>query len=220
MEKKLCQNVCNIDWSPLYTTNCVDTKVNIFTSNIITLYDIHAAIHAIKLKHLPSPWLTEGIKLLLHKKAAAKTKYNCKPTASNLDNYIAVRNRCNRMCRKAQRQHIHTSIENGDPGKVWKFLKTKDFNIDSLNAHFLASSNGAIKTKTLQYISVSSTPSYSPFFFEQFSACNVKSSIVSIASNAVGIDYISRNMILPILDEVLPFYAIFSIMPFPVVSFH
>lgn len=38
----------------------------------------------------------------------------------------------------------------------------------------------------------------------QFSVCDVKRMVVSITSNAVGTDYISRNKILPILDKSLP----------------
>lgn len=48
------------------------------------------------------------------------------------------------------------------------------------------------------------TPNSSQFLLSQFAACDVRKSIISINSNAVGSDGISRNMVLPILDEILP----------------
>ena len=122
------------------------------------------------------------------------------------------------MCRNAQRHYVHSSIENAEPAQVWKFLRSmgvgktrqnsipKNLNIDLLNQHFSSSSNCnmTIKANTLKHLSSLPTPDYSQFVFSQFSTCDVKRSIVSITSNAVGSDCVSRKMILPILDEILP----------------
>lgn len=82
--------------------------------------------------------------------------------------------------------------------------KVKD--LELLNQHFSTSStfNGAIKAKTLNDLSSLPTPDYSPFVFNQLSDCDVKKSLESITSNAVGSDCISRKMILPVLNEILP----------------
>ncbi|KAJ8711529.1 hypothetical protein PYW07_014674 [Mythimna separata] len=75
-----------------------------------------------------------------------------------------------------------------------------------MNYHFTASSkfDRTVKLNTLDYLSALPTPSYSPFVFSEFSACDVKKSILSITSNAVGSDCISRKMLLPVLDIILP----------------
>lgn len=56
----------------------------------------------------------------------------------------------------------------------------------------------------MQFLSTIPTPDCSSFNFNQFSACDVKKSVLSITSNAVGVDGISRNMLVPLLDTILP----------------
>ncbi|CAB3262078.1 unnamed protein product [Arctia plantaginis] len=216
--ENLRRDADNIDWSPLFNSQCVDEKTDIFTNNLMYLYDKHAPMRQIKVKHLPAPWLTGEIKEIQRKKVRAQSKYKSHPTASNWAKFVLIRNHCNKMCRNAQRRHIHKSVENGDPVKVWKFLKSlgigksrpncasKDIDIDSLNSYFSAASvyRAATKTTTLNYLSSLPIPDCSPFFFSQFAACDVRKSIMSITSTAVGSDSISRKMVLPILDEILP----------------
>lgn len=214
----LREDASGIDWDPLFACDDCDEKVKLLTTLLTELYDKHAPIRPVRLKHLPSPWLTEELKILLSKKAASKARFKRIPTVENRNNYMRIRNRCNRMCRDAQRQHIHTSVENGDPVKVWKFLRTlgigktrhvippSDVNLNALNLHFSTSSNFdvTVKSNTMNSLSNLPTPDFSPFIFNHLTACGVKKSILSITSNAVGADNLSRNMILPILDEILP----------------
>ena len=108
---------------PLVSLESIDDKVNVLTDSLLQLYDVHAPIRAIKIKHLPAPWLTGVIKALIHRKAVTKTKFKCRPSSSNREKLLDARNRCNKVCRDAQRRHIHTSVESGDPAKVWKFLQ-------------------------------------------------------------------------------------------------
>lgn len=217
-EEHFLADAKKIDWSPVMDAESTDEQLYIFNTIITGLYDIHAPLRRIKIKHQPAPWLTTDIKSLMHKKIVAKLKYKLYPDDSHKENYAHSRNRCNRVCRDAQRRHIHESVENEDPAKVWKFLRSlgvgksrqnstpNNLDIDSLNKHFSSSSNimDLDKNITLQRLSTISTPDHQPFFFSQFSACDVKRSILSITSNAVGTDGISRNMIVPILDIILP----------------
>jgi len=117
----LREDAHNIDWKPLLEAGDLDEKVALFNETLLKLYDIHAPIKLIKVKHLPAPWLTDDIKRLMKQRNSARSNYKSRPTAMNLEKYVAIRNRCNKMCRKAQRQHIHSSVQNGDPDKVWKF---------------------------------------------------------------------------------------------------
>lgn len=64
----------------------------------------------------------------------------------------------------------------------------------------------------LPTISTSNSPALS---FNQFSACDVKRSVISIASNAVGTVNTSRNMVLPILDKILLMAQIIKSIPLP-----
>lgn len=215
---ELCHDAGSVDWSLVYDAASVNDKVGTFNALLIGLFDKHAPVRPVKIKHAPAPWLTEDLKLLREKKHAAKSRYKMDPSDKNKEKYKLLRNRCNRLCRDAQRRHIHKSVENGNPAKVWKFLKSigigrsrndslpKDINIDLLNKHFTSSAtmDGTAKTNTLNHLSSLPIPDYTPFVFSQLSDCDVKKNILSIASNAVGSDSISRNMILPLLDILTP----------------
>lgn len=216
--EKLRDDARNIDWSPVHNTDAIDEKISIFNNKLIQLYDVHAPLRSVKIKHLPAPWLSEHIKKLMHQKAVAKSKLKSCPSDVNKLKFQLLRNRCNRVCRDAQRHYIHKSVENGDPAKVWKFLRSlgvgksrhnsnpHDLDVNSLNQHFASSSNIDVNDKlaTILHLSSLPTPNHSPFVINQFAACDVKKSILSISSNAVGSDSVSRNMIVPILDDILP----------------
>ncbi|KAL0851590.1 hypothetical protein ABMA28_007372 [Loxostege sticticalis] len=214
----LKQDAATTDWSVIEHSENVDDKVALFNSLLLNLYDKHAPIRPVKIKHVPAPWLTDELKSLRNKKHSAKTKFKMDPSDKNREKYKLIRNRCNTLCRDAQRRHIHNSVKNGDPAKVWRFLKSigvgrtrndsvsKDINIDLLNKHFSTSVavDGTTKNNTLTHLSSLPTPDYPPFNFSQVSDCDVERYTLSIASNAVGSDCVSRNMIIPLLDILTP----------------
>ena len=215
---RLCEDAENVNWSVIDSCATIDDKVFSFHKLLIELYDRHAPERPVRVKHFPAPWLTEDIKLLMEKKTRAKSRFRVDPSDRNRDRYHAIRNRCNMVIRDAQRRHIHKSVENGDPAKVWRFLSklgvgksrtdatSKDVDLNSLNQHFSTSTSldAGIKLSTLRTLSSKSTPNYSPFTFRQLTDREVKSSILSISSNAVGCDSISRNMIIPLIDILNP----------------
>lgn len=216
--EKLREDASKFDWSGVFEAVSVDETVSLFNSALTHLYDVHAPIRPVKIKHLPAPWLTADIKLLIAKKNLAKSKFKSYPSDKNKARYHALRNRCSTICRDAQRRHIHNSVENGNPAKVWKFLKSlgvgkqpqnsvdHSVDLDQLNLHFssFASFSGSVKLDTLNFLSNIPTPDYPPFSLAQFTDSDVKKNVIAISSNAVGVDNLSRNMILPLIDVIAP----------------
>ncbi|CAF4921360.1 unnamed protein product [Pieris macdunnoughi] len=146
--ESLSADAAELDWNSVYSERDIHRKVGLFNSLLTQLYDVHAPTRPVKVKHLPSPWLTDEIKLIIETKNRAKAKLRLCDSPLAREKYKKVRNRCNTLCRDAQRRHIHKSVEGGDPFKVWKFLKSlgigkqqkqplsADLNIDLLNQHF------------------------------------------------------------------------------------
>lgn len=58
----LIRDTNKIDWTPLYSADFMDDIVELFTAKLTTLYDDHAPIQEMRVKHRPSPWPTEDIK--------------------------------------------------------------------------------------------------------------------------------------------------------------
>ncbi|XP_045457154.1 uncharacterized protein LOC123667240 [Melitaea cinxia] len=228
---RLHEDAVKIDWSVVLTADTIDERVTTFNSLLTNLYNIHAPIRPVRIKHLPAPWLTDDIRAIQHRRNIAKAKYRANPNEKNLEKYKKIRNRCNTICRDKRRHHIHKHVtEEVDPSKVWKFLQTLGVgkakqNIESnkldfnqLNQHFLTSDSidGSIKLNTLSQISATSTPTFPSFTFSQFTVRDVKRNILEISSNSVGADSISRKMIMLIIDVVAP--IITSIFNFSIQS--
>ncbi|CAH2102080.1 unnamed protein product [Euphydryas editha] len=207
-----------IDWSVVTVPDSIDEIIDLLNSLLIQLYDVHAPLKTIKVKHLPAPWLSDDLKDLIAKKNRAKSHFKVNSSEANRAKYQKIRNRCNTLCRDAQRRHIHSSIVNGDPAKVWKFLKSlgvgKQSNnslpniidIELLNKHFSYSSllDDTERARSLNFLSKSQNLNFQPFTFSPFSEGDVRKFINSISSDAVGTDCVGRNMLLPILDIILP----------------
>ncbi|CAH2218131.1 jg1083 [Pararge aegeria aegeria] len=204
-----------IDWDVVFNAPSLDEKISIFNSLLIELFDTHAPFRPIKLKHLPAPWLTHDIKLAMSKRNAAKSRYKIQPSDANLLKYKRLRNRCNKMCRDAQRNYIHSSVDGKSTLKVWKFLETlgigrrqksvpDSVDIDALNRHFSnVTTSISRKTETLASISSRSKPHFPLFQFSVVSPGEIIKHINAVKSDALGNDGISRKMILLSLDYIL-----------------
>lgn len=207
-----------IDWDVVLNASSLEDKVNIFNSILTELFDVHAPLRPIKLKHLPAPWLSADIRVLMNKRNRAKFKYKHNPTAENLLKYKSLRNKCSRLCRTAQRKYIHTSINNKNCAKVWKFLDTMGISrdrksslfdgsvdIESLNAHFSSVSvlDHATKSDTLTSLSLNSKSDFEVFNFSSVSGKEIKKHILAVTSEAIGFDGLSRKMICLALDHIL-----------------
>ncbi|CAH2095821.1 unnamed protein product [Euphydryas editha] len=148
----LREDAARIDWTEIFSTSAVDEKINMFNSRLTQLYDVHAPVRHVRIRHLPAPWLTAEIKTLQLLKCKAKAKYKSDSSPLNREKYRTSRNRCNKACRDAQRRHIHNSVlEEANSAKIWKFLKSlgvgkikqntasNSFDLNQLNKHFTSS---------------------------------------------------------------------------------
>ena len=231
--ERLRQDANNIDWSVVTNAQTVDEQVSLLTSLLIQLFDTHAPVRPVRMKHLPAPWLTPEIKKLQLKKRLSKSKFLANPSDINRIKYLKSRNHCNRVCRDSQRRHIYKSVvEEEDSEKVWNFLKSlgvgkskqniipHNIDLNQLNKHFSVSAaiDSTNKANTLSQLLSSPTPDFPSFKFSQFSISDVKRNIMAIKSNSVGSDCICRKMIIPIIEILAP--IITSILNSSISSFN
>ncbi|XP_059048701.1 uncharacterized protein LOC131843932 [Achroia grisella] len=154
------------DWSPIFTASDVDSKVAAFEHLILSIYDKHAPVQQVRLKHSPAPWLTMDLKALMSRRDRAKIRLRRSSTDSDRQSYITLRNRCNKLCRQARRRHIHSNIENCPPGRLWNYLRTIGIgkrqcgdnfpNLNEINLSFVSppvNLNPVIKQETLASLS-------------------------------------------------------------------
>ncbi|KAG7304918.1 hypothetical protein JYU34_010320 [Plutella xylostella] len=216
--ERLRSDATKIQWSDMQDLPDVDDKVAFLCSNVIKLFDTHAPVRPVKLKHRPTPWITDTIRKFMVKRDRAFRRYKKSRTEENWSACKAARNRCNQMCRNAKRQYITEQLELSSPAGIWKFLRSLGvgkppkqddkipFDLNSLNKHFTSSSTLDSFTKqfTLNQIDNIPTPDIDSFNFAPASAEEIRKIILSLKSKAVGHDNIGRIMVINLLDILLP----------------
>ena len=53
---------------PSFSAESMEGKINLLADNLVQLYNIHASIRAVKIKHAPTPWLIADIRTLIDRK--------------------------------------------------------------------------------------------------------------------------------------------------------
>ena len=216
--ERLRGDMRNIDWSPIMSSNNIDFMVESLTTELINIYNHHAPVRPVRMKHAPAPWLTQVIRNTMAKRDRAKVKHKKIPSPKNLSAYKKLRNICNRMCRDAKRRYFHNTIQNLCQAQVWRFLesfgvgKTTDtrqvsVDLNILNSFFTTPPfriSPLLKSKTLKFLSHIDIPDSFSFSFNAVSEIDVKKCVHSISSKAFGSDNISLDMILPVLESIAP----------------
>ena len=212
----LREDMRNINWSPILSSNNIDSMVDFLTSKLIYIYDKHAPARPVRMKHAPAPWLTSVIRRSMCKRDRAKAKNKKFPSPEHLAAYKKLRNICNRMCRDAKRRYIHSTIQNLSQAQVWRFLEslgvgnTTDTYSVSVSPHHLNSFfttpplkvSPKVKSETLTLLSKIDLPDSTPFSFKTVTEDDVRKYIKSISTKAIGSDHLSLDMILPVLESI------------------
>nr|XP_037872523.1 uncharacterized protein LOC119629726 [Bombyx mori] len=215
--RRLCEDAAKISWDELTTATSIDDKVTIFNAQLQALYDTHAPVRKFKLKRPPAPWMTSEVRMAMKRRDRALAKFRRRRTEENWTSFKVARNRCNQMVRNAKRRHILENITSASSANIWKFLKTlgigseknKDFQgtiaLDDLNRHFSASAgiDHHVKSLTIEFIAGLPKPDIDPFQFSPMTSDDISKIILSIRSNAIGYDKITRRMITTALDHLI-----------------
>ncbi|CAG9137835.1 unnamed protein product [Plutella xylostella] len=216
--EKLRSDAAQIQWSDMQDLPDVNDKVEFLCTNIIKLFDTHAPVRPVKLKHRPTPWINDTIRKFMVRRDRAFRRYKMSRTDENWTACKVARNRCNQMCRNAKRRYIAEQLELSSPAGIWKFLRSLGvgkppkqdehipFDLNNLNKHFASSStvDTFTKTLTLNHIQNMPTPDFDTFNFAPATAEEIRKIILSLKSKAVGHDNIGRIMVVNLLDILLP----------------
>ncbi|CAG9124738.1 unnamed protein product [Plutella xylostella] len=188
--EKLKHDASLVQWSDMQDLPSVDDKVAFLCSHILRVFDKHAPVRPVKLKHRPTPWITDPIRKAM-----------------------AYRDRLFRRYKK------HRSDENWSAW-IWKFLRSLGvgkppnqegqipLDLNDLNRYFTSapSLDPLTKMASLNLIksTITPTPDIESFNFSPASRDEIKKIILSLKSKAVGHDSIGRVTITSLLDILLP----------------
>lgn len=218
--EKLCSDAGELDWDLLLNASDINEKVMVFNTLLNELYDTHAPKKPVRMKRPAAPWLTDEIKKLMSRRDYLYRKYRKTKNDENLKSFKKARNRCNQAVRNAKRRHIFSAINNSSPSNIWKVLRNLGFgksktsmapsvDLNALNKHFTAIPSRVqtdIKSHTItQLNNTMPRTTCESFSLKTVSENEVQRIINNLRSKAVGHDGIGRELIIPLLEVILPY---------------
>lgn len=215
---KFESHALSTSWEDIEALQTADEKVEFLASKIINIFDIHAPVHPVKIKHRPTPWINDTMRKAMSRRDRAFRKYKKDRSDNNWVLYKTFRNRCNQICRRCKRKFIADQIELSTPAGLWKFLKSLglgkskcvdssiSLNLNDLNIHFTSTDKISpnIKFDTLLEIKGLPRPNITKFEFRHVSHDFVRKIVNTLKSKAVGCDDIGRIMVMRLIDHILP----------------
>ena len=198
----------------------VDAMVSTFTNIVTELLDLHAPIRSLTLRDYLTPWISNNTRLMMQERNDAKKKYRSSGRDEHNEYYKELKKSVE-LCLHGERKAYFDWYINGNINKpkiLWKNLKravlpdTKRsqeipqhlLDPESINLHFLDVPGGsAVSISDLTYFE------WNNKFPQEFKLGRVTEDVVgkiilSIKSNAQGVDRLSRDMILLTLPHSLP----------------
>lgn len=211
----IINDASKINWSMLEHMDSVDEMVSFFNREIIALFDRHAPLRKVKLKHRCVPWFNGDLQKAMAKRDHAFRRFKKERSAVNWSVYKAARNRCNQLCRNLKRRYFHENICSATDllkslktlgiGKKQSSVENTTLDINGLNSHFSSSSviEPQIKSNTLSNIYSLPKPDIPLFTFSLVDVAEIQKHLRAITSKASGCDGISRRMVMFIANIIL-----------------
>lgn len=68
----LLSSVRDLDWSDLFSVNCLDVKIDIFNTRLLEVLNLYALLRRRNFRNLPAPWLTDRIRQSMRERNLAR----------------------------------------------------------------------------------------------------------------------------------------------------
>lgn len=205
----------------IFYLNNVDDKVELLSNYILSLFDVHAPLEEITVRHDRLPWVTDVIRIMMKERDAAFRKYKKTKKSSDWICYKQIRNHVTSAIKIEKRQYLNDISRLRDSKQTWRALQRlqihsrqikrlpdvlnkpdeiNDFLLDSLQRS--TSSNGDL----ISYYEQNTKTNFTvPFNFSVVSELVVYEYLLCIKSNAVGADGLSIVMLLMCCPVIIPY---------------
>jgi hypothetical protein len=215
----LTNDALTVSWLGVNCIVDLSCSVTSFTSILVNLWDTHAPWATLDHRKLSSPWITPQIVTLIKQRNAARRKWNYLRTPQAWEEFRKLRNAVSNNITYSFKQFVSRLISSRQPSNIlWKNLRAHGIvrdggasvscNIDPnlLVNYFTVPNNYTavqINSIELEYSALSPL-SREKFVFNVFTYEQIKLAFRSIKTRATGTDEVSINMIMPILEILLP----------------
>ena len=219
------RDLCDFPWQNILLFNDVDTKVQFFTETILALFDIHAPFCTSVFTRPPAPWITYTIREMMRLRDRALNKFRARRHPTDWVSYKELRNLTNSAIRREKRAYLDHCSRTKTAQDVWKGLRLCGAYKGSSNVGIPAHLNNATAINNYFISSVDVRPvsanvksfynthllqtveDHERFNFHHVTEDDLMSAIMSIRTNAAGVDGITIKMMRLCCPFILPWLA-------------
>lgn len=109
-----CVHLNQINWDYIYSLTDINQMVHFVSSNILTLFDLHAPLKKVRIFKSPAPWMAENLKLMIKLKCKALSRYKKFKTDSHWNDYKSLRSHVNISVRTEKKAFLQSAFKS-DP---------------------------------------------------------------------------------------------------------
>lgn len=204
-----------IDWNVLYNMISVDDQLSFLEYNVQSLFNQTVPLKIKTISYKKKPWFGPSIKDAINQRDFAYSRWKRFKTTQLHEEYRIARRETNKLIKKSKSDFYAVKFSNAiGSKKTWqtireigigKSVNQEPCSIDAsiINEKFL--NIPMIEADRNYYQSLNDDMVFDKFAFIGVNQCDVLSSIMSIKSNAVGVDGIHPTFIKVLLPQLLPF---------------
>lgn len=213
-------DLLNMPFENIYYAESIDRKVQLLTSYLATLFDLHAPFKTIKITKPPAPWLTDNVKSLMKLRDRAALKYKKSRLTAHLNYYKELRNFTKSAIDREKKAYLKSRSDRCDHGPFWKRLRElgicRSSNMNDLpaglnsandiNKHFVSASitPDPVDGRLIDFFGGNKLENVRLLRFNYTSEDEILKGLLTIKSGAIGVDGISIKMILYCCPYILP----------------
>jgi hypothetical protein len=199
-----------LTWNEIYTSTNVDYKANRFTDFITDLYNEFVPLKTKTVVNNQTPWINEEITHLMSQRDIFYRIWKSSKNEANWNEFKKHRNLVKNKLTYAKRQYMANFLDLKQPSnKLWKNIKSLGLskstnavitaNCEDLKNHF-----SRVQTSGFGYAEPVPRSSIDGFAFRNVSDVEVEKAILSVKSNAIGLDEIPLRFIKLLLPIIMP----------------
>lgn len=208
-----------IDWNFILNESDVSRIVQMFSNFIIVIFDMYAPLKSITIRDKHKPWLTSNVRYMMQLRDQAHKKYHQSGSDSHKETYKDLKHLVNVSLLNEKKCYFETHVNGNinNPKKLWSTLKdiALPFSNKTVNAPDNFDNPNEINDYFLD-IPGHNTCSISDLTFYEFHNHNhstlilhpvdettISKILLSLTSNAQGVDGIGLDMIFATLPYTL-----------------
>lgn len=185
----------------------IESKIELLTQYITTLFDIHAPLQLVRVSKPKAPWLTDTIKRMIKERDKALSTYKRTHSEADFQYYKQLRNHTLTSIRNEKKAYVNNICRQGNIKNTWKTLKTFNVkkcktseipssigNAADINNHFASAFHSQVNNVLIDHYN-NNLHSEAQFSFRLCSIDEVSDIIRNFKTNACGVDGISLTML-------------------------